>query len=74
MILNFWIHFENLPVISIFFFLLRNSFSTQLAENETQSFMSLLIRLPNSQLTANFSAKNQLTFTAIFWANFSKQN
>ena len=35
--------------------------------------MSLLIRLPNSQLTANFSAKNQLTFTAIFWANFSNK-
>ena len=69
MILNFWIHFENLPGNSTDFSLLRNSFSTQLAENKTQSFMSLLIRFPNIQLTANFSAKNQLTLTAIFWAN-----
>ena len=36
--------------------------------------MTRLIRLPNSQLTATFSAKNQLILTAIFWAIFSKQN
>ena len=53
MILNFWIHFENLPVNSIVL-KLQNCFSTQLADKKTQSFMNLPIRLPNSQLTANF--------------------
>lgn len=73
MILNFWTHFENLPVNSIFF---NSKTVSQLNQQtkKTQSFMTRLIRLPNSQLTATFSAKNQLILTAIFWAIFSKQN